>query len=445
MNKQTVGCLCVLVFLIIMCANTSFFEVQAQTGDEEGDFSDNLLPALVNNSFYSPSRDAMTDSALGADNSVYVVGNALFDFTAWINGIIIAKWDAMGNLVWSRIWYEGQYSLVWGMCLGNDGIYIVGEDHPANDIIVAKWSFDGDKLWNYTIDTGYSEKGFRIVVDTEENMYVYGYREGLIEEKWELHTFLMKVTPEGEIVWINVDYDYIALFEHTGLAFHPDGYILARNITHGIARWNLDGTPNPFQTPLNTTLASKLTIDHEGNIFTYDWSSDDPIIHKWSAEGEHIWETVIDSTISGLSGDSVEIESIAPGFAEEVFVLLKKETPYNETGRSLVRLNSDGEADWRRMILDSYWYMHNENVVHVGSNGLLYVSGLLYAGGRVVFTERGGQASVNRDIVMGVFDPGNTGQYLLYRALPATGFAGLGVIVLLVGYSLGRKQFETQS
>jgi len=39
--------------------------------------------------------------------------------------------------------------------------------------------------------------------------------------------------------------------------------------------------------------------------------------------------------------------------------------------------------------------------------------------------------------MVGVFDPDNTAQYVLYRITPAIEFASIEVIVLLVGYRLG--------
>ena len=194
MMRKSVYISVALSVILVVSIVSGILPVQAQFHSLQTNISDDRLAPITNSSFYIGSRDFMADSVIGPDDSVYAVGSYLHTFS-WDMRMVVAKWDSGGNLVWGTTWNQTRVTTGYGIYLTNDGLYVIGS--TQYDILIAKLSFEGIVLWNKTIDTGMREDGLEIVVDSDENIYIYGYREGLIDTIWFVEKFIAKIGQDG--------------------------------------------------------------------------------------------------------------------------------------------------------------------------------------------------------------------------------------------------------
>lgn len=163
--------------------------------------------------------------SVGVDNvdNIYVTGETAGsldgntnagDSCSWppCRDFFLTKWTADGIKVWTRQW--GTSDLDWGRSVAVDSagtIYVLGRTDGSldgstsskdGDIILAKWTADGTKVWAKQWGDSY-DQGLSVAVDSAGNLYVTGSTtasDGNTSAGWG-DSFLAKWTAAGTKVW----------------------------------------------------------------------------------------------------------------------------------------------------------------------------------------------------------------------------------------------------
>ncbi len=137
------------------------------------DFNGNQL---WNVSFGNFSSEWFTSVAIGLDG-VYV-GGILQRSSTNDADALIAKFNFDGTELWSEAWDLADVDRSFGIAVGDDGVYLVGDygslwDGSSNNAFLAKYSFTGIQVWNTTWGAGQKDLA-RAVTVCNESVYVTG-------------------------------------------------------------------------------------------------------------------------------------------------------------------------------------------------------------------------------------------------------------------------------
>jgi len=182
-------------------------------------------------------NDTILHLAVDAQGSVYAQGH-FKDKSQWggdtlvagggsDNDVVLAKYDANGDHVWSKRFGNAFNDVAGGLTVDPAGnITMVGsfdksisfgegDDHVSNgeaDIFVARFDGAGKLAWAKTYGADREDVGWGIASDTAGNTVMTGWFQhkvdfgkttlGAIESKGNKDVFAIKHDPEGNVVWV---------------------------------------------------------------------------------------------------------------------------------------------------------------------------------------------------------------------------------------------------
>jgi hypothetical protein len=134
--------------------------------------------------------------------NVYVAGSTASFGAGWYDALLL-KFDANGNLLWSRTWGGGSFEQAYDIALDASGnIYLAAESYSYGlSAVLLKFSSNGDLLWTRTwkgpatYDATYS-----LDIDNAGNIYLAGI-------SWDYSAgdhrsiLLLKYDSQGNLVW----------------------------------------------------------------------------------------------------------------------------------------------------------------------------------------------------------------------------------------------------
>ncbi len=113
--------------------------------------------------------------------------------------------------------------------------------HGDLDVVVIKRGTDGSILWMQQIGTDATDRPYGVAVDAANNILVVGYTSGNLDGAHAANEgndpFVIKLAPDGTVLWITQFGDADAADRGYGLAVAPDGAIYVTGYTKGV----LDG------------------------------------------------------------------------------------------------------------------------------------------------------------------------------------------------------------
>lgn len=164
------------------------------------------------------SREISTDlfdycfsMAADGQGNTYITGatsGSLFGLDPGRMYDFLAKYDAAGDLLWSRpidadcgsVTVDGQ-----GNAYIAGSVYDEGDDPEMRDqdAFVSKYDPSGNVLWTRQIDTDALESGGPVAVDDQGNVYMTGQTAGSLfgPTAGDTDAFLSKYDPSGNILW----------------------------------------------------------------------------------------------------------------------------------------------------------------------------------------------------------------------------------------------------
>ncbi|MEM7455864.1 MAG: SBBP repeat-containing protein [Planctomycetota bacterium] len=166
----------------------------------------------------TPGTDLGTCVAVADDDSIIVSGQTYGDLAAPHAGggdIFVARLFPDGSQQWIRQIGSDDYDSPAGVAVDIQGnVYVAGYSGGQMgafnsgfiDIVLLKYSPNGDHLWTRQLGTPGYDYGFDVAVDSSGNAYVAGYTGGdLNGSNGGFDSVLVKYDPSGAIVWIQQD------------------------------------------------------------------------------------------------------------------------------------------------------------------------------------------------------------------------------------------------
>ncbi len=166
------------------------------------------------------SQDDIASSvAVDGAGNAYVVGKTNGSFTAYGytnaggNDLFIVKYDVNGNVVWLRqigTAADEEASSVVLDSVGN--VYITGHTYGdlggpnagLADLFLIKYDANGNLLWTRQMGTASDDKGYGIAADASDNIYVSGLTKGDLGGACAglSDIFLSKYDSSGNLLWV---------------------------------------------------------------------------------------------------------------------------------------------------------------------------------------------------------------------------------------------------
>jgi hypothetical protein len=337
--------------------------------------------------------------------------------------------------------YNSKLELIWAKHLENqtcghaltihDGnIYTTGyirtsDETESKDLIVTKWSPNGDVLWQTEWGGIYDEEGSAIAVASDGSVFVWSvyYNIRFDPEFWK--SSFLKLDSSGTLLWNKTS--VIPLLPGIGeLEMQPDGMyswesgtVEKRDLTCERV-WNI------------SIHAMAVNFDKSGNIYiaTHGQGSGEHadewqvMISKWSSNGVQLWHT--NYTIPLPDGNSWFFICGSIDVAPDGSVLAILHGMQLIYDYHLLKFDSNGNLLWDKIIGDERWpvYGGHEPELNIGDNGLAYVG-----------FERYGDYGIEIAVSAFVVGPYNFGPEIPTNMMILVGISGAALVVVVVLYN----------
>ena len=280
------------------------------------------------------------DVAVDSNDNIIVTGDEY-----------IAKFDSACNELWVREFYDSSANFRGVAVDNNDNIIVAGD--LGYDILIAKYTPSGTKLWDRTYDfDGWNDDANAVAVDSNGNIIVVGETRQR-EPPWEEHWIVLKCNSNGNELWRDVysytydndgaedvavdSYDNIIVTGSSEVCggFYPDDQMLTiKYEPDGDRMWlRKYGTVDTSVGVGN--YAETVTVDSQDDIIIGGYSEDsDKEVIKYNSGGGILWEK-----------DSDSIESSAVTSSDEIIIA---------SNHKIYLLTSDGDEVWWLDYIDGY-------------------------------------------------------------------------------------------
>ncbi|MGK7926544.1 MAG: SBBP repeat-containing protein, partial [Spirulina sp.] len=118
---------------------------------------------------------------------------------------ILSKYDAGGNLLWTRQYNSNTWDFENSITTDNQGnVYTVGYDYNSlNSSTVTKWDSNGNQIWTRTLKTGSNEWASDVSVDSDGNVYITGHTQSSIagSNAGQTDAYIAKYNQNGHKIW----------------------------------------------------------------------------------------------------------------------------------------------------------------------------------------------------------------------------------------------------
>ena len=295
--------------------------------------------------------------AFDSYNNTYVVGSAGGD-------ILFLKYDKLGNNIWEKRW--GGVNSEEGQLLeidSNGDIYIAGFTDSygvgGKDVAVLKYNSSGDLQWNNTWGTLGHELVFNMVIDSNDNLYIAGESNNLVDSEWDRDIFLLKFNETGGLEWNNIwggleyefgsniikDYNNNIYIVGTTESYGEGGYdtLLLKYNSSGDLQWNKTWGG------INRDYGESLSLDSNNNLYiagftnSYGEGGYDTLLLKYNSSGDFQWN----KTWGGINGDYGRYINI--DISDNVYVVGETES-YGAGERDilLIKYDPSGNLIWNK-------------------------------------------------------------------------------------------------
>ena len=145
--------------------------------------------------------EGAVDMAVDGQGDIYVLGETN-SFGAGSDDVLVLKYSPDGDVLWAKTWGTPVGESPAGFALVDGGLLVVGDtyvsDARRDDVFFLKYDLDGNLLWARVWGTPDYETVLAIAVDDQENIQVVG--EWLVYGG-EASLLAAKFTAEGHRIW----------------------------------------------------------------------------------------------------------------------------------------------------------------------------------------------------------------------------------------------------
>ncbi|MGY5876628.1 MAG: hypothetical protein RTU30_12840 [Candidatus Thorarchaeota archaeon] len=310
-----------------------------------------ILEPILNVTLDSEHETRCSGISVADDGSIFTVGS-ISNFSLNMGNLLLVKWSSDGELQWMRTWNTSLWSRGHGIGVKENSVYTVGatwEEYSERELAVIKWDMNGNIVWSKTWAPDGPTEGRVVSIDNEDSIYVGGSDSTVrISEHWNASG-----GPFYEPYWMEVP---------TLVKFSSEGSFL----------WNRTTNPYGFIYGFVQDLAivnETIYVLDELNISTFD------------LDGNKLW-----SSWNFIHGNYYEFEMLPSGS-------FYRTDAYWDT-YSVIRYNSTNGIEWSNTI--NFTENHNWFIdMQIGpsaadSRGSLYgaLSRMHYTGDSVFYTTK---------------------------------------------------------
>jgi hypothetical protein len=254
--------------------------------------------------------------AVDAAGAVYVTGyvEAALDGQAHAGGedVFLVKYDAAGELLWTRQWGTAGGDLGYGCAVDAAGdVYVAGrtsggmdgESHAGDhDLFLVKFDGQGTRRWTRLLGTASQERGMGLATDAAGGVYVSGFSGGALDAQPHAGNediLLVKYDGSGLKLWTRL-WGTAAEDRGTGVAVDAAGNVCVTGFTEA----SLDGQPHLGGLDVFLSCWSSLG----SKIVTRQWGSpfeDRGLALALDAAGNFYVTGFTDGTFNGQTGNGL--------------------------------------------------------------------------------------------------------------------------------------------
>ncbi len=252
---------------------------------------------LIWNSTWYSEDEAIGNSVWGdGKGNVYVCGDA-YNSSAYRYRLVLTKWNENGDLLWNRTWNNATIFNSYGRGVAGDstGIYTCGGLSLRG--ILLKWDAAGNINWSRSWGEGSIPdvtSGNGIWCSSQGSIYVVGTRGELTD------LILLKWNHVGNLMWSTT---WGGSYADYGDRIYGDGTYIYTSGTHYtndtaseavVVKWNIMGGQELNWTIEGTSHGKSIWGDHTGNIYTW------PMLTKWTSNGTIVANRTVNKTDIGV-------------------------------------------------------------------------------------------------------------------------------------------------
>ncbi len=385
---------------------------------------------------YEDVRERFNDIETGADGSVYVLCDASTSYEYYIQSgnhfasQFLLKYNSRLESLWSKA--LGNRTHGHAMTLHDNHVYTTGYVYTSDttgskDLIVTKWTPNGDIVWQTQWGGIYDEEGSAIAVSSDGSIYVWSVYYNLRFEPEFWKSSFLKFDSSGTLLWNRTS--VVPLLPGIAeLEPRPDGlyswdsaYLEKRNFTCELV-WNISRP------------AFAVNFDEIGNIYIAtlnDWGGPggDPdhwqvTISKWSSSGIELWHS--NYSIQLPDETYLNFECRVIDVAPDGSVLTILHEMHFTHDYHMLKFDSTGSFLWDKLIGDERWppYTGIEPQLEMGRNGLAYVGVELFGYVGVGITA----------YVVGPYNTGTNLQTMLIVGISGVSLAAIAIVFYIRKY-----------
>ena len=364
--------------------------------DEDPDPSQVLLPISNSTWEYSVrdvfpdvpeefenSTERFNDIKTDTDGSVYVLCDSYssYDYHE-IEGNRFAyqfllKYNSRLELIWAKHLENMTYGHA--MTVHDGYIYTVGyiktsDETQSKDLVVTKWSPNGDVLWQTQWGGIYDEEGSAIAVSSDGSIFVWAVYWNIRFDPSFWKSSFLKFDSSGTLLWNKTSQipllPGIAELEMQADGMYSwDSVIVEKRDFTGEPIWNISQQVNA------------VNFDDSGNIYIADFGygsgdySDEwqVRISKWNSNGVQLWHTNYTIPLPDATSWNYGCSAVDVAPDESVLAILHSMQLINEY--HMIKFDPNGNHLWDKIIGDDRWpvFGAREPKLEIGDNGLAYI------------------------------------------------------------------------
>jgi Beta-propeller repeat len=282
--------------------------------------------------------DNSNSVAVDAAGNAFISGDtygSLDGTNAGSDDAFLTKYDPAGTVLWSRQIGTTESDFSWSVAVNAGNAYITGQTHGslggtsagADDAFLAKYDASGNVLWSRQIGTSAYDISHGVAVDTLGNAYISGYTQGSLggTSAGGNDAFLAKYDASGNFLWarqIGTSADDVS----NSVAVDAAGNAYITGQTNGVlagssagsydaflAKFDAAGNPIWSRQIGTTSLDSSnsVALDAHGNPYISGITSGslgsknagqfDSFLTKYNASGLFLWTRQIGTSVGDYS------------------------------------------------------------------------------------------------------------------------------------------------